>query len=172
MHLKLSTCTLRGWRESDAAEAAKHANNPRVKRFLRDRFPHPYTEQHALDFIAKMLDGKEAEVGLCITWNDKCIGSISFRPQGDMSRYSAEIGYWLSEEYWGRGIATEAVQATSTLAMEAYGMHRLFGLVDEGNLASQRVLLKAGYTAEARLRHHIYKNGHFVDQLVFAYIAE
>ena len=171
MQIKLTKGALRAWREDDAEELSRHADNPRVKRYLRERFPHPYRLKDAQDFIETAIAGKDG-IHLCIAHQDKCIGSISVRPQGDKSRYSAELGYWLSEEYWGLGITTEAVEAITELAMEAYGMHRVFALVEEGNLASQRVLCKAGYNLEARLRQNIYRNGHFVDQLVFACLAD
>ena len=171
MKIILDQCELRTWRESDARQCTRHANNPKIKRYLRDRFPHPFALKDAEEFIAKAIEDRDG-IYLCITDNDRCIGSISARPMDDKSRYSAEIGYWLSEDYWGRGIATQAVAETTKLAMEAHGMHRVFGLVEEGNMASQRVLLKAGYILEARLRHNIYRNGHFVDQLVFACLPE
>lgn len=100
------------------------------------------------------------------------VGSIGFRLQTDVERFSAEVGYWLGEEFWGRGVGTAALKAVTKYAIRAHSLNRIFALPFEGNIASMRVLEKAGYIRECQLRKSAYKNGQFVDQILYAYIDE
>ena len=100
------------------------------------------------------------------------VGSIGFRLQTDVERFSAEVGYWLGEEFWGRGVGTAALKAVTKYAIRAHSLNRIFALPFEGNIASMRVLEKAGYIKECQLRKSAYKNGQFVDQILYAYIDE
>ena len=89
----------------------------------------------------------------------------------DVERVSAEIGYWLAEPFWGRGIITEALAAVTAYAMQHYGLTRIYAVPFAWNAASCRVLEKAGYVLEARLRHSAIKNGELTDQMQYAFIA-
>ena len=95
-------------------------------------------------------------------------GSIGFVVQPDVHRLSAEIGYWLGEAYWGRGIATEALRAVTAFAFEAHGLVRLFAGVFAWNTASMRVLEKAGYVREGVLTQSAIKDGRVIDQVLYA----
>jgi RimJ/RimL family protein N-acetyltransferase len=90
----------------------------------------------------------------------------------DVERVSAEIGYWLAEPFWGRGIATEAVVAVTQYAIATHRITRVFALPFASNAASCRVLEKAGYALEGRLRRSAIKDGKIVDQMQYAFIAE
>jgi [ribosomal protein S5]-alanine N-acetyltransferase len=99
------------------------------------------------------------------------VGAIGFVMRTDVERVSAEIGYWVGEAFWGRGIATAALAAVTRYAIETHGLTRLFALPFAWNAASCRVLEKAGYVLEARLRRSAIKDGVIVDQMQYAFIA-
>ena len=167
MQLDLKSCAVRSFRETDAAELARHANNRRVWLQLRDRFPHPYTLDDARGFIA-FARGADPETAFAVTAGDLPVGSIGAVLREDVERYSAEVGYWLGEAYWGRGIATRALVAFTRFAFSAYGVERLFAVPLAANTASCRVLEKAGYRLEGRMRRSAVKDGVVQDQLLYA----
>lgn len=170
MELALARSTVRSWRASDAASLAEHANNRKIWINLRDRFPHPYTLRDARAFLREIMN-REPETAFALEVDGQAVGGIGFVPQLDVERVSAEIGYWLGEPFWGRGITTEALKAVTKYAIERHGLSRLFALPFASNLASCRVLEKAGYRLEARLRRSAIKDGVIVDQCQYAYVA-
>ena len=170
MQLKLDKCELRSFLESDAETLALHANNRKIWINLRDAFPHPYTEEHASEFIRTTLEAIP-ESHFAITVDGEPVGAIGFRLHEDVERVSAEVGYWLSESLWGRGIATEALKAMTTYAIETYGLTRIYAMPFEWNPSSMRVLEKAGYRLEVRMSRSAIKDGKIVDQFLYAYIA-
>jgi RimJ/RimL family protein N-acetyltransferase len=165
----LKRCTVRSWRLTDAPSVARHANNRKIWLHLRDRFPHPYTLADAEQFIAGALS-RRPETFFAIEVDGEAAGSIGFGLQEDVERVSAEIGYWLAEPYWGRGITTEALVAVTRHAIENHGLTRVWAVPFEGNAASFRVLEKAGYVCEARMRRSAIKDGKILDQLLYAYV--
>ena len=171
MELKLKSCDVRSWRMSDAEVLARHANNHKIWLNLRDAFPHPYTSQDAREFI-KSVRTHGPETTFAISVNDEAAGSVGFVLRHDVERVSAEIGYWLAEPCWGRGIATEALVAATGHAITTHGLTRVYALPFAWNTASCRVLEKAGYVLEGRLRRSAIKNGVITDQLQYAFIAE
>jgi ribosomal-protein-alanine N-acetyltransferase len=168
MKLYLSHATVRQWRLSDAPTLTRHANNPRVARNLRDAFPHPYTIVDAHRFL-EAVAAQNPETFFCIAVDDEPVGGIGFTLHDDVERYSAEIGYWLSERHWGRGIVSEALAAVTRYAMDTHELHRVYAAPYAWNVASARVLQKAGYVFEGRLRCSAFKEGRLVDQLLYAY---
>jgi RimJ/RimL family protein N-acetyltransferase len=169
MHLTLRTCEVRSWQPRDADSLVLHANNRDIWINLRDRFPHPYTARDARAFIRHMRD-QRPETAFAIVVDGHAVGGIGFQLQGDVERVSAEIGYWLGVAYWGRGIATDALVAVTREAIATNGLTRVFALPFASNTASCRVLEKAGYVLEGRLRRSAIKDGHVVDQLQYAFI--
>jgi [ribosomal protein S5]-alanine N-acetyltransferase len=167
MEIKLRTCTLRYWRRGDEDSLVANANNYAIWRNLRDRFPHPYTRNDAREWIDHTL-AEDPPLNLAIVVNDQAVGGLGIIPGSDIHHRSAEIGYWLGENYWGRGITTEAVKAASQWAFESYDLNRLWAGVFDYNTASTRVLIKAGYQFEARLRQSVTKAGRTLDELVYA----
>src|SRR3982751_1841425 len=133
--------TIRSWRSADITSVVKHANNAKIALQLRDRFPHPYTASDARRFIEAVI-GVRPVTTFAIDVDGEAVGGIGFSPGSDVERYSAEIGYWLGEPFWGRGIATEALKATTMYAVERHGLMRVYALPFAWNAASARVLEK------------------------------
>src|SRR5881409_3075634 len=117
MQLVLKRCTIRPWRMDDAESLAKHANNRKVWLALRDLFPHPYTTDDAHDFLRKTITAQPT-TNFCIEVDGAAAGAIGIRLGEDVHRHTATLGYWLGEEFWGRGIMTEAVAALTDLCFE------------------------------------------------------
>ena len=111
------------------------------------------------------------ETTFAIAVDDEAVGSIGFVLRTDVERVSAEIGYWLAEPFWGRGITTEALIALTKYAIDTHGLTRVYALPFAWNAASCRVLEKAGYVLEARLRRSAIKDGQITDQLQYAFIV-
>ena len=170
MTLTLRTCEVRSWRTADVPSLVAHANNPHVASRLRERFPHPYTAKAGRAFV-RTVRQTDPETTFAITVDGRAVGGIGFALQPDVERVSAEIGYWLGEPFWGRGIATEALQAVTAYAVEQHGLTRLFAIPFASNAASCRVLEKAGYILEGRLHRSAIKGGVILDQLQYAFIA-
>ena len=169
MELTAAGVTLRAWRASDAAPLARHANNPNIARELRDRFPHPYTLADARHFIQSTATARPT-TNFAIVVAGEAVGGAGFFPGADVERFSAEIGYWLAEPHWGRGITVTAVSLLSAYAFETCNMLRLFALPFADNGRSRRVLEKAGFTCEATLRASSVKHGAVRDQALYALI--
>ena len=171
MLIRLPNCAVRSYRASDAPSLARHADNRKIWLNLRDAFPHPYGVGDARAFIAKALaDRPETMFAICV--DDVAAGGIGFKLHADVERISAEIGYWLGEAYWNRGIATEALRALTLHAIERHGLKRVYAVPYETNPASVRVLEKAGYVLEGRMRRSALKDGRILDQLLYAYVVD
>ena len=164
-----SRCTVRPWRLSDAEALVRHADNLNVARQLRDRFPHPYTRRHATAFL-KHASSPGEQTNLAIDVGGEAVGGIGFVPGSDVERFSCEIGYWLSEDYWGRGIAGEALSLLTGHLFENLNMLLVFALPFADNTGSIRVLEKAGYVREATLHASSVKFGQPKDQALFAIV--
>jgi RimJ/RimL family protein N-acetyltransferase len=171
MKLDLKTCTLRSWEWRDREAIVRHANNRKVSLNLRDRFPFPYTERDARNWLDAVI-GLEPETNFAIDVAGEAVGGIGYTIQYDVARRSAEIGYWLGEGFWGRGIATEALIAVTDHAFANHDLCRVFAHVFDWNGASARVLEKAGYAFEGRMRKSDTKEGQTIDQLMYAMIRE
>lgn len=171
MEFKLTTCTVRSWEWRDRDDLVLHANNRNVWVNLRDRFPYPYTLSDARNWLDSVV-GVMPETNFAITLADETIGGVGFTVQHDVGYRSAEIGYWLGERFWGRGIATDALIAVTEYAFANYDLCRLYAHVFEWNPASARVLEKAGYRLEGRLRKSVTKNGQTIDQLMYAVVRD
>jgi [ribosomal protein S5]-alanine N-acetyltransferase len=170
VHLTLKFCDVRSWRTSDVESLVRYADNRRIWRNLRDAFPHPYTRHDARAFIRTVRE-RTPETTFAIAVQDEAVGSVGFVLRPDVERVSAEIGYWIAEPFWGRGIASEALVAVTTYAIETHHLTRIYALPFAWNAASCRVLEKAGYVLEARLRRSAIKDGQVTDQMQYAFIA-
>lgn len=159
---------LRPWRPDDAASLASHANDVGIARNLRDVFPHPYSVADAQQYLNLITDPISPDLTLAFEVAGEAVGSISLLFQADVYRRSAEIGYWLGRQFWGQGIATAAVRTLSDYGFTHFDLARLYARVYAANQASARVLEKAGYELEGRLRAAITKNGQTFDALLFA----
>lgn len=164
-------CKIRKWELSDAANLAAVLSNKKIQHNLRDGLPYPYTEQDGRDFISGMLSADENEiVAFAITVDNKVIGSISVSRQGNIHRQTAELGYYIAEEYWGKGIMTEAVKQICEYVFAKSDMIRIYAEPFAYNIASCRVLEKAGFQYEGTLRNNAVKNGKVIDMKVYSKI--
>ena len=138
------TCKIRKWELSDAAALAAALSNKKVQDNLRDGLPYPYTEQDGTDYISAMLLADENDTfAFAITVDNKVIGSIGIFRQGNIHRQTAELGYYIAEEYWGKGIMTEAVRAVIDYA-KTQSIYGIIAICDADNIGSKRVMEKAG----------------------------
>jgi RimJ/RimL family protein N-acetyltransferase len=171
MKLILTHAEVRSLEARDVDSIATHANNREIWLNLRDRFPYPYTRADAQGYI-RASRKMAPECNFAIAVEGTAVGGIGFHLQGDVERISAEIGYWLAKPFWGRGITTEALVALTKYAIDTHGLTRVYALPFAFNVASCRVLEKAGYLLEARLRRSAIKDGRIVDQMQYAFIVE
>jgi RimJ/RimL family protein N-acetyltransferase len=171
MTLTGERCTLRPWRAADARSLVRHANNLNVARHLRDRFPHPYTSKDASAFLAAVAR-ENPPANFAIEVAGEAAGGLGYVPGHDVERYSAEVGYWLGESCWNRGIVTEALALFTKYAFAELGLLRLFALPFADNIGSIRVLEKAGYTAEGVLRSSCVKFGKPRNQAIYAIVND
>lgn len=167
MQLKLKKCTVRPWRMDDAESLARHANNRKVWIALRDLFPHPYTIEDAHIFL-KSVTHSEPVTLFCIEANEAAVGGIGIHLGIDVHRHTAELGYWLGEEFWGRGIMTEAVAAFTDFCFEEFQLRRIYAEPFANNAASARVLEKAGFAFEGRRKNNVLKDGKLLDSVLYA----
>jgi [ribosomal protein S5]-alanine N-acetyltransferase len=161
---------VRSWKTSDVESVARYADNRKIWINLRDAFPHPYTKRDGRGFVRAALR-RTPETFFAIAVGDEAIGGIGFVLHPDVERVSAEIGYWLGEPFWGRGIATDALTAVTAYAIDTHKLTRIYAVPFAWNAASCRVLEKAGYALEARLRNSAIKDGKLTDQMQYAFIA-
>ena len=171
MQISLDTCVIRSLRTGDAATLARNANNRRIWRNLRDSFPHPYSLDDARQFIARIKD-QPHETVFAVEVDSQAVGSIGVRLKEDVERVTGELGYWLGEPFWGRGLMTDVVRAFTRFALREFALRRLEAWVYEWNPASARVLEKAGYRLEGTLRRSAIKEGQEIDRQLYACLAE
>ena len=171
IELAVAGAVLRPWERDDAATLARHADNRAVWLTLGDRFPHPYRRADAERWLDAVV-GQDPVLHFAIVVNGEAAGGIGLELQQDVWKRSAVVGFWLGEAHWGRGIATAALRAVTGHAFGSFDLCRLQGFVFEHNAASMRVMEKAGYVREARLRKAATKDGRTFDVLVYATIKE
>lgn len=162
-------CVLRKWRLSDAADLAAVLNNEKILNNLRDGLPYPYTEQDARDYICTMLSSDEKSTfAYAITQNDRAIGSIGAFRQGNIHRQTAELGYYLAEEYWGKGIMTEAIRQLCAILFDTTDILRVYAEPFAYNTGSRRALEKAGFCYEGTMKNNAVKNGKVLDMALYS----
>jgi RimJ/RimL family protein N-acetyltransferase len=167
MEIKLTKSVLRAWQPGDETSLVRQANNRNIWRNVRDLFPYPYTPQHAREWVNRA--GRVHPVtNFAIVVDGEAVGGVGLVLRDDIYRRSAEIGYWLGEAYWGRGIVTEAVEAVTEWGFSNFDICRIYAGVFEWNPASMRVLEKAGYKFEARLAKQVTKDGMTIDEFIYA----
>jgi RimJ/RimL family protein N-acetyltransferase len=145
----------------------KYANNWNVAKNLTDAFPHPYTEADGKLFITKAIQRFPTQI-FVIDKEGQAIGGIGVHPQTDIHRKNAELGYWLAQPFWGQGIVSEAVKQIVDYAFYTFEFDRIFARPFGTNLASQKVLGKNNFKLEARFEKTLFKNGEYLDELVYA----
>jgi RimJ/RimL family protein N-acetyltransferase len=172
LRIELGVCAVREWRLADARILVRHSKDHRVRRSLGDEFRPPSTLYAAARFILWM-QSMHPPTCFAITVGETLVGGIGYRFRDGLGRSGAEIGYWVSVSWWGRGIATAALNAITAHAFRSWPeLGRLYALCAAGNPASARVLQKVGYRLEGRLRRSALQNGVPVDQLLYAILRE
>ena len=162
-------CILRKWRLSDAADLAAALNNDKILNNLRDGLPYPYTEQDARDYISAMLSADETGTfAYAITRNDRAIGSIGAFRKNNIHRQTAEMGYYLAEEYWGMDIMTEAIRQLCKIIFDTTDILRIYAEPFTYNTGSRRALEKAGFAFEGIMKNNAVKNGRVLDMALYS----
>ncbi len=159
--------TLRPWTLDDVDSLVKYANNKHIADNLRDGFPHPYTRKDGEGFIGRATKNSPANI-LTIDVNGEAVGGIGLHPMEDIHRLNAELGYWLAEPFWGQGIVSNAIAQIVDYGFKHWEYTRIFAMPFGRNIASQRVLEKAGFVLEGRFDKILIKNGVLEDELVYA----
>lgn len=166
-------CRIRKWELLDAKDLAAALSNKKVQDNLRDGLPYPYTEQDGKDFISAMLSADENETfAFAITVDNIAVGSVGIFRQGNIHRQTAELGYYIAEEYWGKGIMTEAVKQICEYVFSKSDIIRIYAEPFAYNTASCRVLEKAEFQYEGTLRSSAIKNGKVIDMKMYSKIKE
>ena len=164
---------LREWRREDAADVARYADNEKIARNLRDVFPHPYALADAQGFLDICIAGDpETSLFRAIEIDGRAAGSIALCRGSDVSQKPAELGYWLAEDYWGRGIMTQAVRQLCREGFSRWDIQRIYAEPFAHNAGSRRVLEKAGFSLEGVMRRGVFKRGQVCDFCMYALLRE
>jgi ribosomal-protein-alanine N-acetyltransferase len=158
---------IRTWQPSDWDALVKYANNRKIWLNLRDMFPHPYTIESAQAFL-EMVAKQNPTTFFALANEQEAIGAIGLMLNQDVHRLTAELGYWMAEPFWGKGIVTEAVIKFCDFAFEHFQLILIYAEPYADNAASCRVLEKAGFALEGRLRCSAIKDGVVRDQIMYA----
>ncbi|MGN0639215.1 MAG: GNAT family N-acetyltransferase [Huintestinicola sp.] len=162
--------SIREWQQSDAAALAAALSNKNILNNLRDGLPYPYTEADAEEYISFILTSDPNDTfAFAIDVDGRAVGSIGAFRQGNIHCRTAELGYYLAEEYWGRGIMTIAVRQLCEKLFAETDIIRIFAEPFDYNVGSRRVLEKAGFQLEGILKNNAFKNGKVLDMALYAY---
>ncbi|MFN8581270.1 MAG: GNAT family N-acetyltransferase [Gemmatimonadaceae bacterium] len=167
MRIDLPLCAVRDWEPRDLDRLVRFADNRKIWKNLRDRFPSPYTRAAGEEWIANVTSAKP-RTSFVIAVGDELVGSIGVIPGTDIYARSAEVGYWLGEEYWGKGLAAEALSGFVPWAFAEFNLARMWAAVFVTNPGSARVLEKAGFVREATFANAAVKDGEVLDEWIYA----
>jgi len=162
---------IREWRNGDESELAGQADNKKIFDNVRDLFPHPYTLDEAKKWI-KYNAGIKPPENMVILVDGKVAGGIGTKKMEDVYRKNSEVGYFLGEEYWGKGIMTIALRKFVEYTFNTFKVKRIFAPVFDYNVASQRVLEKVGFRKESYHIKSIYKNNKYYNEVIYAILKE
>ncbi len=159
--------TLRPWQIDDLDSLVQYANNANIARFMTNQFAHPYKEENGRMFIDFASKGHPVHI-FTIDINGKASGGIGLHPQADIQSKNAELGYWLAEPFWRKGIITQAIGQIVKYGFDNFDINRIYARPFGNNIASQKALEKAGFKLEAHFTGTFFKNGEYLDELVYA----
>jgi RimJ/RimL family protein N-acetyltransferase len=171
INLRFEICQIREFLANDVEAIVKNANNREVSKYMRDSFPYPYSKDNAvqwIDFVKKNY----SSLFFAIADENELIGGIGALPQTDVHRFSAEVGFWLGQSHWNKGIITKAVPVFCNYLFTKFDFNRLTANVFEGNDASQKVLEKTGFILEGKLRKSVFKENKFVDHYIYGLLKK
>lgn len=164
---------LREWEIEDAVSVAKYANNKKIADNLRDAFPYPYTLSNAKDYIGFCINtDSKKNILRAISINGIAVGSIGVFGKDDVYRKSAELGYWLAEDFWNKGIITRAIKQITDIAFNELDIVRIFAEPYFNNIGSRRVLEKSGFELEGILHKSVYKHNLYLDSCIYSIIKK
>jgi ribosomal-protein-alanine N-acetyltransferase len=172
MIIEYDGISLRPWSIKDSVGLAKIADNKKIADNLRDGLPNPYTEEDAKEWLNIILPGNNPPKFFAIIFKDRIVGSIGLVSKINIYRKNFEIGYFLSEEYWGKGVMTRAIRAATSYAFSEFDIVRVYAEPYADNPASRRALEKAGYVLEATLKNYVIKNGVIKDSCIYSVLKE
>lgn len=158
---------LRPWKASDINSLIKYANNWNIAKNLTNQFPHPYTIQDGKAFIEYATKDDPIHI-FAIEVNQEAVGGIGIHPQSDIFIKNAELGYWLGEPFWGYGIVSKAIKQIIQFGFSTFDIERIFARPYGTNVASQKILEKNNFLLEGRYNNILYKNGEYLDELIYA----
>ena len=158
---------LRPWIIDDLDSLVKFASKPNIAKFMTDGFPHPYSVENGKAFIDYATKDNPIHI-FAIDINKQAVGGIGIHPQADIHRKNAELGDWLAEPFWGKGVVTKAIIQMIDFGFKTYDIDRIFARPFGTNIASQKVLEKAGFILEGRFERSLFKNGEYLDELIYA----
>jgi len=158
---------LRPWRVDDLKDLVDFANNPRIANNLTDAFPHPYLEKDGISFI-KMASNDNPTLIFAIEVDGKASGGIGLHQQTDLHKKNMELGYWLADIHWGKGIMSAAVREIVDYGFKTFKINRIYARPFGTNIGSQKVLQKVGFDLEGTFVKAIYKNGKYIDELIYS----
>ena len=172
MEIFFEGIVLRPWIISDASNLALIADNKKIADNLRDIFPFPYSLKDAHEWLNIILPENYPPRFFAITIDKQLVGSIGIVTKTDIYKKNFEIGFFLSENYWGKGIATKAIKAATSYAFRDFEIVRIYAEVFSDNTGSQRALVKAGFKLEATLKNNIIKNDIIKDSCIYSVLRE
>jgi RimJ/RimL family protein N-acetyltransferase len=172
MEIFLEGIILRPWAITDAPQLALIADNKNISDNIRDGLPNPYSEKDARDWLNLILPENIPPRFFSISTGDRIVGSIGIVTKTNIYRKNVEIGFFLSEKFWGQGIMTRAIRAVTSYAFETFDIVRVYAEVFSDNIASRRALEKAGFRLEAYLKSSIIKNDVIKDCCIYSVLKE
>jgi len=172
MKIETDDFILRNWKDEDAQQLALIANNKKIFNNLRDAFPHPYFLEDAKEFISFAQKEENVSTIFAIEVDGKAMGSIGAFLKEDVYRKNVEIGYYLTEECWGKGIMTKAIIALVKYIFDSFDVNRVYAEPFARNLSSRKVLEKAGFRLEAVLKSNVIKNGVIEDSCIYSVLKD
>ncbi|KAK7433656.1 hypothetical protein VKT23_020662 [Stygiomarasmius scandens] len=177
--ITLENVVVRPYHPKDLESMCHHADNPKIAQWMTNMFPSPYTLEAGEKWLDMKLDEiadpakLERDFVIAIDGGKTCVGGMGLKPGSDVQERYMEVGYWIGEEFWGRGYGTAVLRGFVQWAFQEHkNIERLGGVVFSGNGASCRVLEKVGFVQEGTLRKHIWKNGEFRDLFMFGILRD
>lgn len=164
--IKSKKFILRPYKRTDLNSLVKNLNNKNVTKYM-SKVQFPYTIKDGKTWIEKCIKkSKKKKVIFAIDINGEVAGSIGLDPV--KINHKAEIGYWLAEKYWNKGIMSDALKIMTKFGFEKLKLKRMQAHVFKKNKKSARVLEKNGYKKEGLLKKYFYKNNNYSDALLYA----
>jgi [ribosomal protein S5]-alanine N-acetyltransferase len=172
MEISFEGIILRPWTFSDARQLAFIADNKKIADNIRDGLPNPYSFKDAQDWLNLILPENNPPKYFAVTTDNQLVGSIGIVTKTNIYRKNFEIGYFVSEDFWGKGIATKAIKAVTSYAFRDFDIIRVYAESFSENTGSRRALEKAGFKLEATLKKNIIKNDIITDSCIYSVLKE